>query len=118
MLIKTTVLFTRIVLIIHDSKRKPWCMYIYVKKPSILIHNLVSKLHTTMSFYRTNLPIQELFSLVSVIFLLLPTNLNSVQALSFNFPKLTPGDSRITLQGDAEILASGVLALTTSSRYI
>ncbi|CAL5209080.1 unnamed protein product [Lathyrus oleraceus] len=68
-----------------------------------------------MAFYRTNLPIQELFSLVSVIFLLLPTNLNSVQALSFNFPKLTPGDSRITLQGDAEILASGVLALTKSS---
>ncbi|CAI8603984.1 unnamed protein product [Vicia faba] len=68
-----------------------------------------------MAFYRTNFPTQELFSLVSVIFVLLGTNTNSVQALSFNFTKLTPGDSSITLQGDAQILSNGVLALTNST---
>ncbi|CAK8573008.1 unnamed protein product [Lathyrus sativus] len=61
-----------------------------------------------MAFYRN----QELFYLVSLIFVLLATN---VHALSFDFPKLTPGDSSIILQGDAQILANGVLALTNST---
>ncbi|CAK8573005.1 unnamed protein product [Lathyrus sativus] len=64
-----------------------------------------------MAFYRTH----ELFSLVSLIFVLLTTNINSVQALSFNYTKFTSGNSAITLQGDTQILANGVLALTNST---
>ncbi|CAK8573007.1 unnamed protein product [Lathyrus sativus] len=62
-----------------------------------------------MAFYRTH----ELFSLVSLIFVLLATN---VHALSFNFPKFTSGNSAITLQGDAKIIDNGVLALTNSTQ--
>ncbi|XP_058765214.1 nodule lectin-like [Vicia villosa] len=67
----------------------------------------------------TNLPTQKLFSLVSLIFLLLPTNLNPAQALSFNFTKLTHSDSisNVILQGDAQFLPSGVLTLTRRSPF-
>ncbi|CAK8573006.1 unnamed protein product [Lathyrus sativus] len=68
-----------------------------------------------MVLYHTNLPTQALFSLLSFVFLLLATNLNSAQALSFNFKRFTPGDSKITLQGDAQTFANGVIALTKSS---
>ncbi|CAL5209091.1 unnamed protein product [Lathyrus oleraceus] len=68
-----------------------------------------------MAFYGTNLPTRGLFSLVSVVIVLLATNINSVQALSFNFTKFTHGNSAITLQGDAQILANGFLALTNST---
>jgi hypothetical protein len=68
-----------------------------------------------MAFYRTNLPTHALFSLVSVMFVLLATNLNSVQAVSFNFPELTPDDFPITFQGDAQVLGNGVIALTKKS---
>ncbi|XP_058763818.1 non-seed lectin-like [Vicia villosa] len=68
-----------------------------------------------MAFYRTNLPTQELFFLVLVVFVLLATNINSVQALSFSFTKFSPRNPAITLQGDAQILSNGVLALTNST---
>lgn len=70
-----------------------------------------------MAFYRTNLPTRELFSLVSVVIVLLATNINSVQALSFNFTKLTTANSGVTFQGDAQILPSGLIALTKSSPF-
>ncbi|CAL5209092.1 unnamed protein product [Lathyrus oleraceus] len=62
-----------------------------------------------MALYRT----KELVSLVSIMFVLLATN---IEALSFNFPKITPGNTAITLQGNAKILANGVLALTNSTQ--
>ncbi|CAI8603986.1 unnamed protein product [Vicia faba] len=69
-----------------------------------------------MAFYRTNLPTHEVFSLVSIITILLATNINSVQAHSFNFTNLTLGYSNIIYQGDAHDLASGYLALTNSTQ--
>jgi len=71
-----------------------------------------------MAFYLTNLPTQELVlgMIYTTFFLLLATNINSVQALSFNFTKFTPNaqafPSGITFQGDAQTLNSGVIALT------
>ncbi|XP_027365684.1 putative bark agglutinin LECRPA3 [Abrus precatorius] len=60
---------------------------------------------------------QKSFSLLLVTFttlhLLLARNVNSAKVLSFNFTKFTTGSSSITLQGNAEILANGVLALTS-----
>ncbi|CAK8573004.1 unnamed protein product [Lathyrus sativus] len=70
-----------------------------------------------MAFYRTKLPTHALFSLVSILFVLLATNINSVQALSFNFTNLYTDNSDITLQGDAHFLDSGVIALTKSSPF-
>lgn len=69
-----------------------------------------------MAFYRTNLPTQELVlgMIYTTFFLLLATNINSVQALSFNFTKFPPHavSAGITIQGDAEVLSNGVIALT------
>lgn len=76
------------------------------------------KLDSTMAFYRTNLPTHELVLgiIYTTFFLLLATNINSVQALSFNFTKFTPNaltfPSGITFQGDAQTLNNGVIALT------
>ncbi|XP_058760877.1 non-seed lectin-like [Vicia villosa] len=57
-----------------------------------------------------------LFSLVSVAFVLLATNINSVHALSFNFTELTPSNPDLMLQGDAHFIAtSGFVALTNGS---
>ncbi|KAL5069210.1 hypothetical protein RYX36_020097, partial [Vicia faba] len=92
--------------------QKQTLVYIYrYEKPTILIHNLVLKLfkvpyHTFLSHRPSN---------SCTIFVLLATNLKSVQALSFNFKRFTPGDSRITLQGDAQTFANGVIALPKSS---
>jgi len=71
-----------------------------------------------MAFNRTNLPAQQLVlgMIYTTFFLLLATNINSVQALSFNFTKFTPNaltfPSGITFQGDAKTLDNGVIALT------
>jgi len=69
-----------------------------------------------MAFYRTNLPTHELVlgMIYTTFFLLLATNINSVQALSFNFTKfpLHAVSAGITIQGDAEVLSNGVTALT------
>lgn len=67
----------------------------------------------------SNLPTQKpLFSVFLLIFttffLLLTRNANSANPISFNFTKFsTLGQSNITLQGKAKILANGVLALTS-----
>lgn len=69
-----------------------------------------------MAFYRTNLPTQELVlgMIYTTFFLLLATNINSVQALSFNFTNFNAQTfpSSITFQGDAQTLNNGVIALT------
>jgi len=71
-----------------------------------------------MAFYRTNLPTHELVlgMIYTTFFLLLATNINPVQALSFNFTNVTPNaltfPSGITFQGDAQTLNNGVIALT------
>ncbi|CAI8603987.1 unnamed protein product [Vicia faba] len=68
-----------------------------------------------MAFYLKNIPTEQLFSLVSLIFVLLAIYINSVEPLSFNYNKLTLGNSGVILQGDAHILESGYLALTNST---
>jgi hypothetical protein len=75
-----------------------------------------------MAFYRTNLPTHELVlgMIYTTFFLLLATNINSVQSLSFNFTKFTPNlktfPSGIAFQGDAQTLNNGVIALTKPMR--
>jgi len=89
-------------------------IYECVRQLTILIHNLVSNL-STMAFHHTNLPTHELVLglIYTTFFLLLATNINSVQALSFNFTKFTPhAVSGITFQGDAQVVNNGAMALT------
>ncbi|KAJ1403271.1 Legume lectin, alpha chain, conserved site [Sesbania bispinosa] len=70
-----------------------------------------------MAIPYSNTAIKKPFSLLFVIFttffLLLARNAESAKAISFNFTKFSAGQSSITLQGNAEILSNGILALTS-----